>query len=376
MRIHVVRETAPGERRVALVPDVVQKLVKSGHHVTVEHRAGTASGLPDVEYAHAGARVIEGPGVALAPGDLIVRVRPPSDEEIARLPRGVALVGMLDPLGQPTRAQRLADAGVDAFALEFVPRITRAQTMDVLSSQANLAGYRAVLEAAQRLPKIFPMMMTAAGTIPPAKVLVLGVGVAGLQAIATAKRLGAVVRAFDIRPVVKEQVESLGAQFVGITIDEAEAEGGYAKEVSEDVHRREQELLSKFTADSDVVVTTAQVPGRRAPVLVTRAMVESMQPGSVIVDLAADSGGNCELTRNGEEVDHGGVLVVALSDAASGAAANASRVYARNVEALLELLIRDGKLAPKQDDEIVAAVSLTRDGRVVHPRLSSLTPDA
>lgn len=214
------------------------------------------------------------------------------------------------------------------------------------------------------------MMMTAAGTIPPAKVLVLGVGVAGLQAIATAKRLGAVVRAFDIRPAVKEQVESLGAQFVGITLDEAETEGGYAKEVSEDVHRREQELLSKFTADSDVVVTTAQVPGKKAPVLVTRAMVESMQPGSVIVDLAADSGGNCELTRNGEEVDHNGVLVVALADAASGAAANASRVYARNVAALLELLIQDGRLAPKDDDEIVAAVTLTRGGQVVHPRLT------
>ena len=265
MRIHVPRETIPGERRVALVPDVVKKLAKPGVEVTVERGAGTASGIPDAEFEAAGARMVDASAAGLGAGDLVVRVRPPGDADIAALPRGVALIALLDPLAQPERARRLAAAGVDAFALEFVPRITRAQTMDVLSSQANLAGYRAVLEAAQRLPRIFPMMMTAAGTIPPAKVLILGVGVAGLQAIATAKRLGAVVRAFDIRPAVKEQVESLGAQFVGITLDEAEAEGGYAKEVSADVHRREQELLAKFTADSDVVITTAQVPGRRAP---------------------------------------------------------------------------------------------------------------
>ena len=371
MRIHVPREAAPGERRVGLVPEVVQKLVKSGHEVTIERNAGSASGISDGDYEKAGARVVDGAGAALATGDLVVRVRPPSDEEIARLPRGAALVGLLDPLGQPARAQRLAGAGVDAFALEFVPRITRAQTMDVLSSQANLAGYRAVLEAAQRLPKIFPMMMTAAGTIPPAKVLILGVGVAGLQAIATAKRLGAVVRAFDIRPAVKEQVESLGAQFVGITVAESQTEGGYAKEVSADVHRQEQEALAKFTKDSDVVITTAQVPGKRAPVLVTRAMVESMQPGSVIIDLASETGGNCELTRSGEEVEHGGVRIVALPDAASGAATNASRVFARNVGALLELLVKEGQHAPALDDDIVQAVAVTRDGKVVHPRLAA-----
>ena len=363
-----MRETAVGERRVALVPEVVKALVGRGVEVTVERGAGVASGIADAEYEKVGARIADA-AAPLAAGDLVVRVRPPADEEIARLPRGTALVSLLDPLGQPARAQRLAAAGIDAYALEMVPRTTRAQSMDVLSSQANLAGYRAVLEAAQRLPRVFPMMMTAAGTIPPAKVLILGVGVAGLQAIATAKRLGAVVRAFDIRPAVKEQVESLGAQFVGLALEEAQAEGGYAKEVGEDVHRKEQELLSKFTKDSDVVITTAQVPGRKAPVLVTRAMVESMQAGSVIVDLASESGGNCELTRNGEEVDHGGVRIVALPDAPSGAAANASRVFAKNVGALLDLLVKDGRHAPALDDDIVQAVAVTREGKVVHPRL-------
>jgi len=372
MRIHVVRETTPGEKRVALVPEIAKKLVKAGHEVTVERGAGVASGIPDAEFEEAGVRVLDPDAAALAPGDIVLRVRPPADHDMARLPRGAVLVSMLDPLGQPERAHRLAAAGVDAYALELVPRTTRAQSMDVLSSQANLAGYRAVIEAAARLPKVFPMLMTAAGTIPPAKVLVLGAGVAGLQAIATAKRLGAVVRAFDIRPVVKEQVESLGAQFVGLTLDEAQTEGGYAKEVSEDVHRREQEVLAKFTKDSDVVITTAQVPGKRAPVLVTREMVESMHAGSVIVDLASDSGGNCELTRNGEEFEHRGVRIVALPDAASGAAANASRVYARNVASLLELLVRDGRHAPVLDDDIVAAVAVTRAGAVVHPRLASL----
>ena len=368
-----MRETAAGERRVAITPEVVKTLAKSGAEVSVERGAGGSAGILDAEYEKAGAKVVDNAS-GLAAGDLIVRVRAPSDDEIGRLPRGVALVSLLDPLGQPARAERLAAAGVDAYALELVPRTTRAQSMDVLSSQANLAGYRAVIEASQRLPKVFPMMMTAAGTIPPAKVLILGVGVAGLQAIATARRLGAVVRAFDIRPAVKEQVESLGAQFVGMAMQEAQTEGGYAKEVSADVHRQEQEILAKFTKDSDVVITTAQVPGRKAPVLVTRAMVESMQPGSVIVDLASDSGGNCELTRNGEEIDHNGVLIVALPDAASGAAANASRVFAKNVAALVELLVKEGKYAPALDDEIIQAVAVTRDGRVVHPRLMAPQP--
>ena len=371
MRIHLMRETTAGERRVALVPDVVKALAKSGAQITVERGAGTQSGIADADYEKSGAVVVDGAGAPLAAGDVVVRVRPPTDEEVARLPRGVTLVSLLDPLAQPARADRLAAAGVDAYALELVPRTTRAQSMDVLSSQANLAGYRAVIEAAQRVPRIFPMMMTAAGTIPPAKVLVLGVGVAGLQAIATAKRLGAVVRAFDIRPAVKEQVESLGAQFVGLVLEEAQSEGGYAKEVSEDVHRKEQELIAKFAKDSDVVITTAQVPGRRAPVLVTRSMVEAMQPGSVIVDLASETGGNCELTENGREVEHNGVRIVALPDAASGAAANASRVFAKNVASLLELIVREGKVAPALDDDIVQAVAVTRDGKVVHPRLTA-----
>ncbi|HEX6589923.1 MAG TPA: Re/Si-specific NAD(P)(+) transhydrogenase subunit alpha [Longimicrobiales bacterium] len=368
MRIHVTRETAAGEKRVALTPDTVRLLAKSGARVTVERDAGRGSGFADADYEAAGGSVVAGLD-GLAAGDVLLRVRPPGDDDIARMPRGAVLVSLLDPLGSPERAQRLASAGVDAYALELVPRTTRAQTMDVLSSQANLAGYRAVIEAAQRLPRIFPMMMTAAGTIPPAKVLVLGVGVAGLQAIATAKRLGAVVRAFDIRPAVKEQVESLGAQFVGITVAESQTEGGYAKEVSADVHRQEQDALAKFTKDSDVVITTAQVPGRKAPMLVTRAMVESMQPGSVVIDLASESGGNCELTRHGEELEHAGVRVVALGDAVAGAAANASRVFAKNVAALLELLVKDGRHAPALDDDIVQAVAVTRDGKVVHPRL-------
>lgn len=369
MRIHIGRESARRERRVALVPETVKKLVAAGAGVTLESGAGAAAGFTDEEYGDAGATVVERTPSEL---DVLVRVRPPSDEEIAALPRGSSLVSLIDPLAVPERARRLADAGVTGYALELVPRVTRAQSMDVLSSQANLAGYVAVLEAAVRAPRIFPMMMTAAGTLPPAKVLVLGAGVAGLQAIATARRLGAVVRGFDIRPEVKEQVESLGAQYVGLVLEEASAGGGYAKEVSEDVHRREQELLATECAKSDVIVTTAAIPGRKAPVLITRDMVEAMGRGSVIVDLAAETGGNCELTESGAEVEHAGVTILGLDDAASHVAAHASRMFSRNVLALLELITTDGQLAPDWEDEIVAGTVVTRDGDVVHERVRSL----
>lgn len=369
MHIHVARETAQRERRVALVPETVEALVGRDIDVSVEAAAGTAAGFADSEYAEAGAGVIDATPDEV---DLLLCVRAPGEDQLARLRRGASLIALLDPLGEPERARRLADAGLTAYALELVPRVTRAQSMDVLSSQANLAGYVAVLEAAVRLPRIFPMMMTAAGTIPPAKALVLGAGVAGLQAIATARRLGAVVRGFDIRPEVKEQVESLGARYVGLVLEEASAGGGYAKEVSEDVHRREQQLLADECAKSDVVVTTAAIPGRRAPVLVTRDVVESMRPGSVVVDLAAASGGNCELTMAGEEVEHAGVRILGLDDAPSRVAAHASRMFSRNVAALLELLTSDGELAPDPEDEIVAATTITRDGAVVHERVRSL----
>jgi len=385
MRIHVTKERAPGERRVALVPETVAKLTAAGATVAVEAGAGAEAGFSDDEYAAAGASIAsagsagEHRGAGPDSGDgalVVVAVRPPDDAALATFDADTTLISLLDPLGSPDRVRALAQTGATAFALEMVPRVTRAQAMDVLSSQASLAGYIAVLEAAVRLPKIFPMMMTAAGTLAPARVLVIGAGVAGLQAIATARRLGAVVRAFDIRPEVKEQVESLGAQFVGLALQEAVGGGGYAKEVSEDVHRQEQELLSKQVAQSDVVITTAAVPGRRAPVLVTRPMVEGMAAGSVIVDLAVETGGNCELTDAAREVRHAGVRVVGLADAASRVAEHASRVFSRNVGALLGLLAPDGELAPDWDDEVVAGTVVTRGGAVVNERVKGRLAEA
>src|ERR687887_762593 len=334
MRVGVPKESAPGERRVALVPDVVSSLVSGGFEVLVEAGAGDAASFPDAAYEEAGAGVGSDPWGA----DAVVKVQAPSAEEAARLREGQILIGFLQPLTDREGIERLAGRGVTAFAMESIPRITRAQPMDALSSQATVSGYKATLLAAERLPKFFPMLMTAAGTVAPAKVLVLGAGVAGLQAIATARRLGAVVSAFDVRPVVKEQVESLGATFLELDVEGAEGVGGYAVALAADQHEREQELIAHHVAESDAVITTALIPGRPAPLLVTADAAASMRPGSVIVDLAAEAGGNVELTQPEETVVEDGVTIIGETNLPATMPTHASQMYSRNVLTLLEHL--------------------------------------
>jgi H+-translocating NAD(P) transhydrogenase subunit alpha len=355
VRVGVPRETAAGERRVALVPDAVKRLAGSGITVTVERGAGGAAAYPDDEYRDAGAELGD-PWSA----DVVAKVQRPTSEEEERLREGQLLVGFLQPLAEPEGIVRLADRGVHAFAMESIPRITRAQSMDALSSQATVAGYKAALLAAERLPKFLPMLMTAAGTVPPAKALVLGAGVAGLQAIATARRLGAVVSGFDVRPAVREQVESLGATFLDLGVVGEETEGGYARALSEDEQRRQQEALEERIPEFDVVITTAAIPGRAAPRLIPASAVRAMRPGSVIVDVAAETGGNCELTRPGEEIVESGVTVVGLTNLPSTMAHDASRLYARNIASLLQHLAPEGELRLDFDDEIVAGACVTR----------------
>jgi NAD(P) transhydrogenase subunit alpha len=366
IKLGVPRETAPGERRVALVPEVAAKLQQApGPEVVVEHGAGAGASFPDDAFEGAGARL--GSREDAFGADVVVKVAPPGADEIELLREGAVLVGFLAPLTEPATATALAGAGVTALAMEAIPRITRAQAMDALSSQSTVAGYRAALIAAQELGRFFPMLTTAAGTVRPAKVLVLGVGVAGLQAIATARRLGAVVQGFDVRSAVREQVESLGARFLELDVEaDAEGEGGYAKELDEDAQRRQRELLAAAMADVDAVITTALVPGKRAPLLVTRAAVEGMKPGSVVVDLAAEAGGNCELTEPGETVERERVTIAAPLNLPSTMAEHASQLYARNVQALLELIVKEGKLELDFDDEVVAGACITRDGEIVH----------
>jgi NAD(P) transhydrogenase subunit alpha len=357
MRVGVPKETAPGERRVALVPESIARIAATGSEVTVETGAGTAAGFPDDAYREAGATIAD---EVVAGAELVVRVRKPSDDEVGRLAEGVVLVGFLDPLGDPAGIEGLAQRGVVAFAMESIPRITRAQSMDALSSQATAAGYKAALLAADRLPKFFPLLMTAAGTVAPAKVLVLGAGVAGLQAIATARRLGAVVSAFDVRPVVKEQVESLGATFLDLGISGEETAGGYAQELSEEQQRAQQEALEGRLPEFDVVITTALVPGRPAPKLIPAAAVAAMRDGSVIVDLAAETGGNCELTAPGEKVVREGVTIVGFTNLPATMAHHASQLYSRNVTALLLHLAPEGELDLDFGDEITAGACVTR----------------
>ncbi|MGH7447041.1 MAG: Re/Si-specific NAD(P)(+) transhydrogenase subunit alpha [Longimicrobiales bacterium] len=371
MKIAVPKEAGQGEGRVALVPESAARLVAAGSRVEIERGAGSAAGFENAAYEAAGATIAADRQSLLADADLVLTVRQLPDADIDALQEGAAQVGMLRPLTSPDHVGRLARRGVRAFAMELVPRITRAQKMDTLSSQATAAGYKAVLLAASGHGKFFPMLMTAAGTIPPARVLVLGAGVAGLQAIATARRLGAVVQGFDIRPAVKEQVESLGAQWVGMELTEAEGSGGYAAEVSEETQRREHEHLAKLIADADVVITTAQIPGRPAPVLITTDMVDGMKAGSVIVDLAAESGGNCELTRPDEEVRHGRALILGPTDLAAGTQIHASQMYSRNIEALVQHITKDGALSIDREDEIVRECLVTDAGRIVHPRVSA-----
>lgn len=364
MKVGVARETADGERRVALTPDALGKLQAAGIEVLVEAGAGDAASFLDASYEDAGARTVADAAALYAESDAIVKVQKPSEPELALLRDGQVLVGFLQPLVDPELARRIAASGATAFSMDAIPRITRAQTMDALSSQATIAGYKAVLLAANHLPRFLPMLTTAAGTIRPAKVFVLGAGVAGLQAIATARRMGAVVSAFDTRPVVREQVESLGAAFVELDVEGEEAAGGYAAELSEEQHRREQELIATQIAEADAVITTAAIPGRRAPVLITADAVRSMRPGSVIVDLAAETGGNCELTVPGEIAEHARVTLVGLLNVPSTMPQDASRMYARNVQALLLHLVTDGSLELDLDDEITRGTCIAHAGRV------------
>jgi NAD(P) transhydrogenase subunit alpha len=356
VKVAVPKETAPGERRVALVPEIVSKLTASGIDVIVEAGAGAAASFSDEAFSESGAELGD-PWSA----EVVAKVRKPSAEESDRLQEGQVLIAFLEPLTDPEGVQRLASRGVVGFALESIPRITRAQPMDALSSQATVSGYKAALLAAERLPRFFPMLMTAAGTVPPAKVLVLGAGVAGLQAIATARRLGAVVSGFDVRPVVQEQVESLGATFLDLGVVGEETAGGYARELTEEDQRRQQEELERRIPEFDVVITTALVPGRPAPKLIPGSAVEAMRDGSVIVDLAAEAGGNAEPTVPGEEVVHSGVTVIGLTNLPSTVPVHASQLYARNVQALLMHLAPEGELNLDWDDEITAGACVTRE---------------
>jgi len=359
----VPKESAAGERRVALVPEIVGKLVPGGFEVLVERGAGEAASFPDADYEEAGARMVADPW---SEADAVVKVQKPSAEEVARLREGQVLIGFLQPLTDAEGIQRLAERGVVAFAMESIPRITRAQPMDALSSQATVSGYKATLLAAERLPRFFPMLMTAAGTVAPAKVLVLGAGVAGLQAVATSRRLGAVVTGFDVRPVVREQIESLGANWLDLGIVGEETEGGYAQQLSEEQQRQQQEELEKRLPEFDVVITTALIPGRPAPRLIPAGAVRAMRPGSVIIDLAAEAGGNCELTEPGEVVVRHDVTIVSPLNLPATMPEHASQLYARNVLALLELLLNDdGELALDFDDEVIAGACVVREGQEV-----------
>ena len=342
---------------MALVPELVGKLVPAGFEVLVERGAGVAASFPDAAYEEAGARLVPD---AWAEADAVVKVQKPTADEAGGLRDGHVLIGFLQPLTDAEGIERLAQRGVVAFAMESIPRITRAQPMDALSSQATVSGYKAVLLAAERLPRFFPMLMTAAGTVPPAKVLVLGAGVAGLQALATARRLGAVITAFDVRPVVREQVESLGATFLDLGVRSEETEGGYARELSEEEQRRQQEALTERIPEFDAVITTALVPGRPAPKLIPASAVRGMRQGSVIVDLAAEAGGNCELTEPGEEVEREGVTIVGPTNLAASMPYHASQLYSRNVTALLLHLAPGGELALDFEDEITSGACVAR----------------
>ena len=363
MKVGVAKESVPGETRVAVVPDTVRRLAGEGVEILVEERAGEAATFADDAYVEAGATIVPADDL-YGRAEVVCKVRGPSPEELGRLREGQALVALLQPATAPDLLAELARRGVTAFSMDAIPRVTRAQPMDALSSQSTVSGYKAALLAAEHLGKFFPMLTTAAGTIPPAKVLVLGAGVAGLQAIATARRLGAVVSAFDVRPVVKEQVESLGASFLELDVEGAEGVGGYAVALAEDQHAREQELIARHAAESDAVITTALVPGRPAPELITEEGVRGMRAGSVIVDVAAEAGGNCAATKPGETIVHDGVTIVGLTNLPATMPVHASQMYSRNVLAFLSLLVRDGVLALDFEDEIVRETCVVHDGRV------------
>jgi NAD(P) transhydrogenase subunit alpha len=377
MIVGVPRETFPGERRVALVPMVIPNLGKAGIEVVIESGAGVGAGFPDADYAAKGAKVLASRAEVFAAADIVIQVLcygsndQTGKADLPLMKRGQVLIGFLRPMGSLETIQEIAATGITSFSVELVPRTTRAQSMDALSSMGTMCGYKAVLLAAETLPKIFPMLTTAAGTITPAKVLVIGAGVAGLQAIATARRLGAVVSAYDLRPAAKEQVQSLGGRFVELPIEAKDAQdaGGYAKAQDEDFYRRQRELLGKVIAESDVVITAAVVPGKKSPVLVTKEMVAGMAPGSVIVDLAAERGGNCELTKPGEVIVVNGVSIIGYFNFASAVPYHASQMYARNIAAFLQLMVKDGKLQINFEDDIIKSTLVTEGGEVVNPRI-------
>jgi NAD(P) transhydrogenase subunit alpha len=372
VKVGTPKETASDERRVALVPDTATRLGAAALEVSVESGAGSAAYITDEAYQQAGAKIVKSAETLLGEADAVLKVQAPSTTEVELIKKGAVLISFLQPATQGATVRALAKRGVTAFSLELVPRISRAQSMDALSSQASAAGYKAVLMAAGRLGKFFPMMMTAAGTIPPARVLVMGAGVAGLQAIATARRLGAVVSAYDVRPAVKEEVQSLGATFIELALETQEGEGGYAKEQSEEFLRKQRELIGEHVAKSDVVITTAAVPGRRAPLLVTGEMVKGMRPGSVIVDLAAETGGNVELTKAGADVEVGGVTIIGTRNVPSTMPLHASQLYARNVANLLLHLVKDGAIVLDFDDEITKGSCVTHEGEIVNERAKQL----
>ncbi len=380
MKIGVTRETFPGERRVSIIPDMVPSLIKAGAEVLVESGAGQDAGFPDSLYTNKGAKIVEKRSDVFAESEIVLQVRAlganpvagKSDLELMRT--GQVVIGFSEPLTELESAQELAKKGVVHLSMELIPRITRAQSMDVLSSMATIAGYKAVLLAANKLPKMFPMMMTAAGTIKPARVFVIGAGVAGLQAIASARKQGAVVFGFDVRPAVKEQVESLGAKFVELELEteSAEDKSGYAKEMGEEFLKKQQELMKKVVSESDIVITTAAIPGKKAPVLIPRDMVEAMRPGSIIVDLAAERGGNCELTKVDEIVEHKGVIIIGPSNIPSSIPYHASQMYSKNITTFLLHMIKEGEFKLDLEDEIIYETLVTHEGDVVHPRVRDL----
>ena len=372
MRIAVPAESDGLEPRVAATPETIRKFIGLGATVAVQNGAGVKAGIPDKDYEAAGATLAHDFTETVRDADIVLKVRRPSAEELPAIKRGALAVAIMDPYGQDAALRAMSEAGIQAFSMELMPRITRAQVMDVLSSQANLAGYRAVIDACEQYGRALPMMMTAAGTVPAARVFIMGVGVAGLQAIATARRLGAIVTATDVRPATKEQVESLGAKFVAVEDDEfkqAETSGGYAKEMSDAYKAKQAALVASHIAKQDIVITTALIPGRPAPKLVSTAMVASMRAGSVILDLAVERGGNCDLSRPGEVVDHDGVKIVGYLNVPGRLAATASALYARNLFAFVETLIdkTTKQVAVNWDDELVKATCLTRDGAIAHP---------
>ncbi|MDY6782720.1 MAG: Re/Si-specific NAD(P)(+) transhydrogenase subunit alpha [Cyanobacteriota bacterium] len=370
MRIAIAKETEVGERRVALIPDAISRLGKQGWEIWVESGAGEGSFFSNEAYESVGAKIIEDSRQLWGEADILLKVAPPKDFEIDQLKEGSALVSFLNPLGNPQIIQHLQQRQISAFSMELIPRTSRAQSMDALSSQASVAGYKAVLIAAAALPKFFPMLTTAAGTIRPAKVFVVGAGVAGLQAIATARRLGAMVEAFDIRPAVKEEVQSLGAKFVEVTLDEETATaGGYAKEVSEQTKQRTQEAIAARVATADAVITTAQVPGRKAPLIVTEEMVSQMKPGAVIVDIAAEQGGNCAVTEAGKDIQYKGIAVIGPVNLPSSMPVHASQMYAKNISTFLNYLVKDGAMQLDFDDDIIAETCVAHGGEIRHQRV-------